>query len=201
MAYLIRDQKTKAIIYDTPSPVNKKLKGKDIYPEFNSKTMELLKYDGENPPEHFKVKKNGFIVEKTLPELAKEGLIRFGNQLKKYVEYQPAMDEPGVDKTYSHMVRLGLKHKLIKTVQQCQQAFSMLDDEFEARVARLYRPGMEAKILKDYIEWMEEGKPAGDKREKKYLDMKAAVDALKDEYKEVRAALKAIVIPLKEQSA
>ncbi len=201
MTYLIRDKKTKAIIYDTPAQINASLEGKDIYPEFNAKTMELLKYDGENPPEHFKVNKKGFIVEKTLPELVKDGLIRFGNQLAKYIEYQPAMDEAGVDKTNLHVVQLGLKHKLIKTIQQCQQAFGMLDDEFESRVSEKFRPGLEAKLMKDYMAWMEEGKPADDKREKKYLDMKAAIDAVKDEYKGVRAKLKKIIVPLKKKAA
>jgi hypothetical protein len=201
MTYLIRDKKTKSIIYDTPTPISPDLKGIDIYPEFNGKTMELLKFDGPNPPEHFKVNKKGFMVAKTLKELAKEGLIKFGAHLSKYIDYQAAMDHSGQNRTHFHVVQLGLKLKLIKTLYDCQQAFSMLDDEFESRVGEKYRPGLEAKIMKDYIAWMDEGKPEGDKRETKYKTMKADIESIKEEYKEVRAKLKKIILPLKEQES
>ncbi len=194
--YIIRMKKSKEIVLEHAAPLSAKLKGKDIYPAFNSKTMELLKYDGNTLPPHYKVTKDRSLVPKTAAELAEEGLIEFGEDLSLYGVQVPAADDGNLQN-----VKLALELKLVKTIRHCREAFRMLDDEFEARVAQLYRPGLEAKIMKDYIEWMDEGKPADDKREKKYLDMKETINAVKEEYKEVRAALKAIIVPLKGQNA
>ena len=194
--YIVRMKKSKEVVLEHPASLDKKLKGKDIYPAFNSKTMELLKYDGDTLPPHYKVTKDRFLVPKTAAELAGEGLIEFGDDLGLYGVKVPAADDSNLQN-----IKLALELKLVKSLRHCEEAFRMLDDEFEARVARLYRPGMEAKLMKDYMAWLEEGKPADDKREKKYLDMKETIDAIKDEYKEVRAKLKEIIVPLKEQNA
>lgn len=194
--YLVRDKETKEIIFENSEPLPEGLKGRDVYPIFDERKMELITYDGDRLPRHYKVRK-GVVLEKNLKEKLKDGLIRFGTDLFSHVEF----DGKSSDLPNMQIVKAGLKYKLIKTLADCELAFKLLDDEFEARVAQLYRPGMEAKLMKDFMAWMEEGKPAGDKREKKYLDMKAAVDAIKEEYKEVRAKLKEIIVPLKEQNA
>ncbi len=194
--YLVRDKETKEIIFENSDPLPEGLSGRDVYPIFDGKKMELLTYDGEQLPQHYKVRK-GVVLEKTAKEKLRDGLIRFGTDLFQHVEY----DGQSSDLPNMQLVKAGLKNKLIKTIADCERAFKLLDDEFESRVGDKFRPGYEAKIMKDYIEWMEEGKPADDKREKKYLDMKETIASVKEEYKEVRAALKAIVIPLKEQNA
>ena len=192
MLYVVLNKKTKDILHIQPAALSQKLKGKDVYPDFNSKTMQLAKTDLQRLPDHFNVNKKGFIVEKTFEEKILEGIIGFDELFR----FEGAFGDSGFDK-----VKFVLDNKLIKTAAQCKAVFAYLDAEFEEKVAREYRPGMEAKLMKDYLEWMDEGKPAGDKREKKYLDMKETIAAVKEEYKEVRAALKVIVIPLKEQNA
>lgn len=192
MLYVVLNKKTKEILHIQPTALNQKLKGKDVYPDFNPKTMQLAKTDLQRLPDHFNVNKKGFIVEKTFEEKILEGIIGFDELFR----FEGASGDPGFDK-----VKFVLDNKLIKTVAQCKAVFAYLDAEFEAKVAREYRPGLEAKLMKDYMAWLEQGKPADDKREKKYLDMKAAIDAIKEEYKEVRAKLKKIIVPLKKKAA
>jgi hypothetical protein len=193
--YAVRDKATKEIIFENSDPLPKGLKGKDVYPIFDAKKMELLTYDGDQLPLHYKVRK-GVVFEKTSKEKLKDGLVKFDKDLFMHVEF----DGESNDLPNMQLVKKGLKHKLIKTATDCELAFLLLDEEFESRVADIFRPGYEVKIMKDFTDWIGEGKPEGDKREKKYLDMKAAIQAIKDEYKEPRANLKKIIVPLKEVS-
>lgn len=189
----IIDKKTEKIIYKNTALGDKKLKGNEIYPYFNPKVMEIVEFDGDILPEHYKVVK-GKIVELTFKEKVKEGLVEFGEDLFSHVEF----DGKNKDLPSMQLVKVGLKYNLIKTLDHCNLAFNMLDEEFENQIAREYRPGYETKILKDYINWSNEGKPKNDKREKKYLEMQAFIDKLKEEYKPVRAKLKKIIGPLKK---
>jgi hypothetical protein len=196
--YLVRDKKTKRIIFSNPASLKEKLKNKAVYPHFDAKTMEVLKTDMKSLPQHYTVDTKGFLSPMSVEEMAAKGFLVFEEDLARYIEYS---DENSLfpDDKYIRLVLLALKLNLIKTIQQCLEAFRMLDKEFEARVAQIYNPGLETKIMKDYIAWIDEGKPAGDKREIKYRSMKETIDSFKQEYKEVRAMIKEIIIPLKEQ--
>jgi hypothetical protein len=194
--YAVRDKATKEIIFENSDPLPKGLKGKDVYPIFDAKKMELLTYDGDQLPQHYKVRK-GVVYEKSSKEKLKDGLIRFDKNLFSHVEFDGESNDP----PNMQLVKAGLKHKLIKTIADCELAFLLLDEEFEFRVAEKFRPGYEMKIMKDYTDWVGEEKPAGDKRESKYNDMKAAINAIKEEYKEPRKKLKKIIVTLKEKEA
>jgi hypothetical protein len=190
--YVVRNKKDKTIIHIDPTPLTQKRTGEEVFPDFNSKTMQLLKTNLTQLPDHFNVDKNGNIIEKTFEEKIKEGIIGFD----ELFHFDGSFENAGFDS-----VAFVLDNDLIKTIAQCEAVFAYLDAQFEARVAKIYSPGLETKIMKDYIAWMDEGKPDGDKRETKYNTMKANIDAIKEQYKEVRGKLKEIIIPLKEQEA
>lgn len=193
--YIIQDKETKKVLCDSPAAVDENLMGEDIYPHFNPDTMELLKTDivdiagqYDNLSKYYNVDENGYLRDKTVEEKLAQGLIESKDDLLGYATSEDAGGNA------IPTVKLGLAHNLITTVDHCNIAFRELDEEFERRVAQKYRPGLEIKLMKDYFAWAMENKPAGDKREQKYLEMTAAIDAIKEDYKPVRAELKKIML-------
>lgn len=55
--YAVRNKATKEIIYENSDPLPEGLNGQDIYPIFDASKMELLTYNGNQLPRHYKVKK------------------------------------------------------------------------------------------------------------------------------------------------
>ncbi len=98
--YIVRDKKKKEIIHINPAPLSQQLKGKEIYFKFDPKKMEIGEIDGDLPG-HFKIDKKGKIVELTLDEKVKAGIIEL-KQEQKIVNNQI------VEKTLSEKVADGL---------------------------------------------------------------------------------------------
>ncbi len=202
--YLIREKARGVIVNENPAPLGEELTAKDLKPDFDAQTMEFLRYGGSELPEHYNVDKTGLILEKTVVELAAEGLISFGPELAQYLEAEEPTGEalpPEVaDAASVRLIELALQLKLIKSVEDCQCAFEMLDEEFEMELRRKYRPGYENKIMKDCIEWLMAGKPKGDKRHAKYETMQASLAAIKEKYRPLRTELKEIIKALQGKS-
>lgn len=195
--YIVRFRASNDIIAQQNSPLALGLNGADIYAGFDPETMEFLKFDGDQLPEFYRVEEDGNVIEKSFHEKASEGLIRFSRDIFRHARY----DAESSMRPNMQAVKIGLEANLIRTIDECNLAFSMLDEEFEARVGEMrYTPGFEAKLMKAYIEWLEEGKPADDEREKKYRKMQKDLDSVKEEYKSLREQLKSIIIPLKRTS-
>jgi hypothetical protein len=93
--YIVRDKKSKAIIHINPAPLEQNLEDKDVYFQFNNKTMEIGKTDMLYLPEHFDINKNGEIIE----ILSEENLTN---------PDQPATDPIGLRKTLSQQITEGL---------------------------------------------------------------------------------------------
>ena len=72
--YIVRDKKTKEIIYQNPAPFSQKLTDEEIYFKFDPKKMEIGKTEGDLP-EHYDITEDGEIVELGLEEKVKAGII------------------------------------------------------------------------------------------------------------------------------
>ncbi len=123
---------------------------------------------------------DGSIVEKTLQEQVEEGLIDL-NEPFQYVDGNTIVERP-----IAQVVKKGF----LKTGSQCDEALDIIDTEIETKVAAKYKTGYELKLTKRYLEWLNEGKPADDRREDKYLEMQTFVEAVKKEYKPVREIIR-----------
>ena len=206
--YIIYNKKTDHVIHDDPMDIDPKLKAKDIYPDFDSEIMEM--YQADLPPEQvfihydnllgqFNVGKDGFLAAKSIEEKAEAGDIRFDPEiLKGYVDEEETLTSAIFP---MRIVELGIRLGLIKTAAECGSAFKILDHDQENRLSEKYSPGLEIKLLKDYVAWIDEGKPKNDKRGKKYLEMSSHINALKKEYKSLRDRLKKIKVGLKAMKA
>ncbi|QTA89076.1 hypothetical protein [Desulfonema magnum] len=193
--YIARDKKTKTILHIDPAPLSENLEGTQVYSGFDPETMEILKSDLSYMPDYYNVDENGFVVEKTDEEKILDGDIGFG----EFFQFEGTGDDTDTDTDDFDKVRFVLDNNLVKTEEQCKAIFKYLDDKFEYEVAQKYPAGLETKIIKGLVEWLYEDKPRDDKREKKYLQMKADIEALKEEYKPVRAELKKIVGNVKSE--
>nr|VFK08720.1 MAG: hypothetical protein BECKLPF1236B_GA0070989_10049 [Candidatus Kentron sp. LPFa] len=204
--YIIWNKKEHYVINDYPDESGIGKAAKELYPAFDPETMAL--FCTELPPAriipcyenllgHFNVGEDGLLTEKSLEEKAKAGGIRFDPA--RLAEYADA-DQTLTEKSKAlRIVALGIRLGLMKDVAACEAAFKLLDDEFEARVAQKYPPGMEMKHTKAWMTWFNEGKPANDRRESAYTQMQAFMDGVRAEYRGIRTRLKEMIQPLQEK--
>jgi len=160
------------------------LTGGELYPHFDPETMELLKFDGDALPQHYKVDGNGTILEKTFREKVLEGLVPFSRDfLTQAIEpVRKAEDDDAKPVTEVRQaiqaVNFGIEAGLIQTEAARDFALKMLIEEFEQRIAIAYSPGREIKITKDLVEWLYEERPPKDPRKQTYQTMKADIQVL-----------------------
>ena len=194
--YIVIEKSTENILHIDPSELSLNLSAEEVYSGFDAEKMELFKSKLSYVPDFYSIDDQGFIVEKSMEDKVTEGIIGFDELF--HFEPNPTTSDTGKEDDMK-WVSFVIKNELIKSKEQCSSVFKFLDDKFENEVSQKYRPGIESKLMKDYIEWMEEGKPQDDKRQKKYQEMKAAINEIKEGYKPIRAELKKIMTTLKEQ--
>jgi hypothetical protein len=125
----------------------------------------------------------GEIVRKTLKERVEEGLA-FLNEPFEYIAEDIKKNRP-----IAEVVEKGF----LKTCSQCEEALAIMNKEIEAKIAEKYSFGYEVKLVKRYTEWLNDGKPAKDRREKKYLDMQIYIEDMKKQYKPLREKVRKIM--------
>lgn len=203
--YIVCDKVTKRVIFDHPGNPSKKLEGKEIYPNFDSATMDILKSDlsfteikkyYHNILGNFNIDNNGNLKEKTIEEKIESKSINFGKDLLKYID-DSALQSENIE---LKIVELGIEFNLIKSANECCEALSKIDNEIENNITKKYTHGQEIKILKAYNNWVTEGKPANDKRETGYLTMESDIKSIKQPYKSVRDQIKQIKSNLESQT-
>ena len=201
MLYIILDKKTRQVLNDYQSD-DSNLKPQDAYSSFNPETMQLLRtelsiqaisdcYDAIDG--HFHIEENGLLKEKTLAEKAASNALPFDPEL---LEQSEELDKIEGATPSLKIVSLALQLKLLQTIEDCEQAFQLLDEEMAQCISEKYTPAMELKIMKEYMDWLEAGKPSDDPRQAKYQKMQTFINALKTDYKDIRTQLKATIIPL-----
>jgi hypothetical protein len=99
--YIVRNKKTKEIIHVNPAPLSQQLKGKDVYYQFDGRTMEIGRIDAHELPAHYTINRKGEIVEPSLQELVAHGIVKLAPD-------QKIVGNEIVPKTISEKVASGL---------------------------------------------------------------------------------------------
>jgi hypothetical protein len=99
--YIVRDRVTKQIIHVNPAPLAQRLEGRDIYYQFDPKTMEVGRGELPAVPDHFHINDEGGIVPWTLQERVAAGLL-------KLPPHQKAVGDRIVEKTLAEQVAEGV---------------------------------------------------------------------------------------------
>ena len=132
---------------------------------------------------------DGAIVRKSNQELVDEGILRpkepFG-----YVDQE--------DQIQFYTVADLMEKDLVKTQAMADACLNKLDKLTERAIRKEYGTGYESKLTKRYLEWMNEGKPANDSREEKFLTMQQRIDEIRLEHKDLREQVKILLETLKE---
>lgn len=184
--YIIQDKKTSEVLYNSPA-LPEGLSGKEIYPDFDPNTMLMLKSNMGTIPDFFKADKDGFVVPKTYKEKVEDGDLSIDEVFQFDANGEASQENFDPVKHY-------LKDGKIKNQKECELVLNYLTSKFEHELAQQYSPGYETKLLKEYIAWVAEGKPAKDNREKNYVAMQNAVAKLKSSYKPTRDKVKKMAV-------
>lgn len=100
--YIVRNKTTKEVIHINPAPLEQKLKESEIYYLFDPATMEIGTTPSNRIPDHFKISKDGEIVELTLEEKIGMGI------RVSLTPSQKIADNRIVSKTLSEQMAAGL---------------------------------------------------------------------------------------------
>ena len=213
--YVVRDKKTKQILHINRASLHSKLKGKQVYAEYNSKTMEVLTSPSATLPQHYVVEAdrtlramtleekvaagiqtlpphqklvNGRIAPKTESELVADGVI----VLREPFEY---ISEEGGRANRS--IEQVLEDKAITTEAHCDAVLASINSALEQEMAQAYSTTKEIALMKDYLMWLDDGSPSNDPRPTAFRKMKddtlkirAKHRAMKDEVEALRKKLK-----------
>lgn len=156
------------------------------------------------------------IVEKSLAEQIKEGIISItpyekleGNQIKPK-SFEEVAKEGLVKLNFpfryakdndvaSFTVKELWEEGRISSMEDIERAIRRIDFEIEQAVKKEYRRGGEIRILKDFVEFVYEGKPKNDTRETAYLEMEERIAQLKKENLQIKSKLQERLEELKSQ--
>ena len=124
------------------------------------------------------------IVQKSNHELVAEGLLILNDPFE-YVDQE--------DQIQRYTVAELMEKDLIKTQAAANACLKELDDIVERDIRPEYSAGYESKLTKRYLKWMNEGKPANDSREEKFLTMQQRIDEIRLEHKDLREQVKTLL--------
>ena len=129
------------------------------------------------------------IVLKSNQELVDEDLLTLNDPFE-YVDQK--------DEIQRYTVAELMEKNLVKTQALANACLKELDDVVNRVIQLEYGTGYESKLTKRYLEWMNEGKPANDSREEKFLTMQQRIDVIRLEHKNLREQVKTLLETLKE---
>ena len=176
--YAVKERESGKIVFKTTDPVAAGLEGKKIYKKFNAETMDLI------PFSRFEKIEGHDIVPKSYKDKVRDGLFQLNEPFT-------SIDENGAMKTVS--VQEALQKNLIKTYAQGEAAMKIIHEQVERDLTNKYSTGYQMKLMRDYLEWMIEGKTAGDDREKKYAKLQKALKEEKKKYQEITDQVKQLM--------
>ena len=192
MLYIIREKKNRQLCYQAVIDSDTVPKAKDLYPEYNGRSMEMGSWDGDPAmlPDPFAIEA-GKIRELTLDELIAQDKVQFSPELAAYLPQTGGADEqPGTETGALQLVQLAMDKDLLKQSSDCVLALDMLSTEVETRVAAKYPQAVELKRVKQCLDWVLAGQPKDDSRHANYQQMNDDIAAIKVQYKPLREAVK-----------
>ena len=208
MFYIILNKTDHHVIHDDLLDAEQ-VEPKMVYADFDPASMIMIHTDlhidyigpyYDNIDGHFTIGKDGKLKEKNLTAKAKAGAVNFDPQLLRNSEDI----QKSTGKTQAiRIINLALKLQLFTSVNACEQAFTLLDQE--QRIADQYHPARELKITKACMDWLAAGKPEQVEQDKppqqQYQAMQATITPIKADYTALRAQLKTLLAPLKQAEA
>ena len=111
--YVVRTKKTKEVLFINHAPLKDKLKGKDVWPEYDARTMQVLKSKLPDLPAHYRVDENDLIVALTNKELVEQGLLELGPHQK--LEKGKIVDKTMAEKVTDGLIALDEPFEYIDT--------------------------------------------------------------------------------------
>lgn len=195
--YVVRDKKTGRTLAISKAPLSEKLKAKDVFPRFDSKTMELLKTDLDALPAHFSVDATGKVKPQTAAEAAKAGKIKL--PAHKHVKGGKIVDKPvgqlhkegllRLNEPFEYLTPAGeikrytnaqlVAKKLLTTDAHIDTVIAAINRKTAGLIEQSYPPRTEIRITKDFALWMYEGRPKNDARETAMLEMEAHIQKVR----------------------
>lgn len=86
-----------------------------------------------------------------------------------------------------------VEQNLLATEAHCEQALEHISAVVEEQIGQQYSAGFELKITKEYILWLEDDKPEGDKRQARFREMNEYVSEVKAAYKPLKAEIRTLL--------
>lgn len=133
--YIVINKKTKKVIYKNPAPLSQKLCEQDVYADYDSKTMTILKTERENLPQFYEVKKGGTVVELDKQQQVKKGLIQLNDNQK--IENNIILEKSMVEIAQEGTLSLGEYHhieedkiKMKSTKEMVEEGIILLREPF-----------------------------------------------------------------------
>jgi hypothetical protein len=108
--YIVRDKTTKAVIHVNPAPLSQHLDAEEIYFQFDSKTMEIIRTDTSEVPKHFSVV-DGQIIEPTLQDLVNQGIVVLKPEEK--VEHNQIVPKTPSERIAEGLLKLPPQYKVV----------------------------------------------------------------------------------------
>lgn len=184
--YIVINKESRAIIHINNAPLSANLSDKEVYSDFSSKTMTIIKTD-EAVPVNFKIGKNNEIIELSPIEQIEAGLVSVEALLQRYV---------GDAQSLKASMEELLANKLVNTVDKGQAMLDVIAKAVELRISQAYNTSYELKIAKDFMTWLEDGQPPNDRREARYREMQAYIDGVKREFSNIKEQVRQLVANL-----
>ncbi|QTA93980.1 hypothetical protein [Desulfonema magnum] len=134
--YIIREKKTKKIIFHHPMAFDADLKGGDIFPEFDPTTMETGWSDSIHLPQYFIINEEGKVVGLTAEEAVDQDLLTLHPTQK--IENNEIVEKSLWEQVDEGLTELSPSEKIVnneiveKTLQeQVKEGLIELDEPFE----------------------------------------------------------------------
>jgi len=123
--FVVIDKKTRKIIHVNPAPLSQALNDKDVYYKFDQKKMKIGRTDGALP-EHFEINKKGEIIELSLAEKVKAGIIELTPEEK--IEGDQIVEKTLSEKIAEGVMELRPDQKLVDEEIKTLSDREMLDE-------------------------------------------------------------------------
>ncbi len=151
--YVIRDKNIKLVLKIHKAPLADELSPEEVFSGFDPQTMEMGKHAHGRLPKYFDIDEEGFIQRLTK------------RQFEKLLE----VDEGE-----------GITMATVNANDPSNP--DAIAAAIEAKIAERYPTGRELKIMKGYLDWISEDKPANDIRLKKYRTMQRYIGRVKESF-------------------
>ena len=193
--YIVVDKKTKTVLHVNPIAVNDDLTEAEIYADFDPNTMLIGKSDATSIPSAFEIDDNGKIIQLSNADASDSGPDEEVLSVALEAPFETMVNGTLVIRSLEQLLEDGA----LTTVADCQKALDREYETIETEIAKHYPPSREMKLTKAYTVWIDEGKPADDKRVREYLEMEAYIDTVKGANRAARTQLKELLATLQER--